>query len=95
MIHLWAEAGWPVRCVVQGRVTPLLFRVSGIVRERDERVFVLGDDDTSALLPPELLSADCVEASTSAGGETRLRFHFPYCDILIDDHQAGGSDAIH
>ena len=92
MIHAWAEAGWPVECAVSGVPS---YRTSGLIVERSETVFILGDDGCEAMLPPELLSADRVESSTTPGGVTELRFLFPDAEIVIGDAERGGSDAVH
>lgn len=95
MIHRWAEAAWPVKCIVRGIVIPFFHRVRGILAVRDEVVLILGEDDSMSLLPPELLSADRIEASISRAGVTRLRFRFPYVEITLTDRDRGGSYAIH
>ena len=92
MIHAWAEAGWPVQCEVSGEVS---CRTSGLIVEREETVFILGDDGCTSMLPPELLSADVVESETSPGGVIELRFRFPHSEIILGDAEKGGSDAVH
>ena len=92
MIHAWAEAGWPVTCEVSGLPS---YRTSGLLVERSETLFILGDDGSEAMLPPELLSADRVESETTAGAVTELRFHFPHAEIVIGDAEIGGSDVVH
>ena len=92
MIHAWAEAGWPVRCSVSGEVS---YRTSGLIVERAETVFILGDDGCEAMLPPALLSADRVESSESSGGVIDFRFVFPHSVIVLGDAERGGSDAMH
>ncbi len=92
MIHAWAEAEWPVDCAVSGVPS---YRTSGLIVERSETVFILGDDGCEAMLPPELLSADRVESSITPGGVTQLRFLFPDSEIVIGDAETGASDAVH
>ena len=92
MIHAWAEAGWPVTCSVDGEVS---YRTSGLISERAETVFILGDDGCEAMLPPALLSADRVESTESSGGVIDFRFVFPHCQIEIGDAERGGSYGMH
>ena len=92
MIHAWAEAGWPVACSVSGEVS---YETSGLIVERAETVFILGDDGCEAMLPPELLSADRVIVDESPGGIVELRFFFPHSEIAIGDAERGGSDVVH
>ena len=92
MIHAWAEAGWPVMCAVEGEVS---YRTSGLIVERSETVFILGDDGCEAMLPPELLSADRVESTEYTGGAFELRFVFPHSEIVLGDAERGGPDVVH
>ena len=92
MLHAWAEAEWPVDCAVSGVPS---YRTSGLLVERSETVFILGDDGCEAMLPPELLSADRIESSELPPGVFELRFLFPHAEIVIGDAERGGSDAVH
>ena len=92
MLHAWAEAGWPVACSVDGVPS---WRTTGLLVERSETLFILGDDGSEAMLPPELLSADRVESTSTAAGVTELRFLFPHSEIVIGDAETGGSDVVH
>ena len=92
MIHAWAEAGWPVTCEIDGDVT---LRTSGLLVERSETVFILGDDGCETMLPPALLSADRVESDEGPPGVVELHFRFPHVSITLGDAERGGSDAVH
>ena len=92
MIHAWAEAGWPVTCLVDGEVS---YQTSGLIEERSETVFILGDDGCEAMLPPELLSADRIEKTECPCGVVELRFSFPHSTIVLGDAERGGSYAVH
>src|SRR5260370_6067853 len=92
MIHAWAEAGWPVMCAVEGEVS---YRTSGLIVERSETVFILGDDGCEAMLPPELLSADRVESTEYTGGCFELRFLFSHSEIVLRDGERGGPAVVH
>jgi hypothetical protein len=92
MIHAWALADWPVHCTVSGVPS---YRTTGLIDERADTVFILGEDGCEAMLPPELLSADTVETSVAHNGVTELRFLFPHSEVVLGDAETGGSDAVH
>jgi hypothetical protein len=92
MIHAWAEAGWPVTCSVDGEVS---YETSGLIVERSETVFILGDDGCEAMLPPQLLAADRIETTECPCGVVELRFVFPHSDIILGDAEGGGSHVVH
>lgn len=92
MIHAWALAEWPVHCTVSGVPS---YQTTGLIDERAETVFILGEDGCEAMLPPELMSADTVETSVTPGGVAELRFVFPHSEIVIGDAETGDSYAVH
>ena len=91
MIHAWSDAGWPVACELSGA---LVCRTSGLIVDRNETLFIVGDDDSVTMLPPALLSADRIESTEFEGGVVELRFRFPDAEVVLVDAEEGGSYAV-